>query len=430
MKTQYKIKDILTKEYIRVLIPLIIENYKCEIDPKTLRKINDILDDKEVIIETTQDIIVWEENGWSTGLIIEMTEQLGKHFQEVALCSENSFGENETEKIKLSYRIVEKVYNVEKKGLAGLESIKQRYDEPKKEIDSNVTISEMIEIANEEQMSIIVGFFINDEFLKNSLKDFREFIDKCLKPMVKFVQDFCNANDISIEIKNILLKIVFLHAQLVELMIEHYKWLLIANSDFKEVLDCYGNWFVNDNNRDKIGIKPQLKGFTQHLIHNVDKVDNVYNDDFLKRHLVKYVRLEGDKMKTYFEEEQALIDITPHQTLSIEAAAANVEEGKEERTFDDLFPSIEDKEMVMKMLVGLKIINSEGKYLLGSKRGIIRVFIDVMKEEGYFIDIDRKPILRIFTPVILNKLVEKINKPLDSDVMERRIIKKLSELRK
>ena len=37
MKTQYKIKDILTKEYIRVLIPLIIENYKCEIDPKTLR---------------------------------------------------------------------------------------------------------------------------------------------------------------------------------------------------------------------------------------------------------------------------------------------------------------------------------------------------------------------------------------------------------
>lgn len=110
--------------------------------------------------------------------------------------------------------------------------------------------------------------------------------------------------------------------------------------------------------------------------------------------------------------------------------AAAVEESKEELPFDNLFPSIEDKEMVMKMLVALKIINSEGKYLLGSKRGIIRVFIDVMKEEGYFVDIERKPILRVFTPVILRKLVEKINKPLDSDVMERRIIKKLSELRK
>lgn len=101
---------------------------------------------------------------------------------------------------------------------------------------------------------------------------------------------------------------------------------------------------------------------------------------------------------------------------------------KSELTFEGLFPSIEDMNIVNKMLVELKIINQEGKYLLGNKTGIIRVFIDVMKEEGYFVDIERKPILRVFTPKILGRTIEVIKEPTDFENKKKKILKKLAEL--
>ena len=184
----------------------------------------------------------------------------------------------------------------------------------------------------------------------------------------------------------------------------------------------------------KYGLIPTLRGFAKYLFSISEKmsVDEILMNvsDILAEHVIDELETIDNNIEKAKNKKQVLIDITPHQTLSIEAAAATVEDDKKEMTFNDLFPSIEDKEMVMKMLVALKIINSEDKYLLGTKTGIIRVFIDVMKEEGYFNDIHRKPILRIFTPVILGRRIEVINEPANFNVIKNRILIKLKELRK
>ena len=124
------------------------------------------------------------------------------------------------------------------------------------------------------------------------------------------------------------------------------------------------------------------------------------------------------------------IDFERNRLSKLNLPTFTTSPGAKEQTFESIFPSDEDKEMVMSLLKGLKIINSAGDYLLGTKTGMIRVFIEVMKEEGCFVDIENKKILRLFTPVILGRKVLTIKEPFDYDAMKRQILKKYAELKK
>ena len=248
------------------------------------------------------------------------------------------------------------------------------------------------------------------------------------KKIYSLAEKFCLINMVGLEVTEKLLKVAKVNYQLTLIIIENCQKRLIEDSNYVEIVDSLKSLYEQEMN-----IKPREKGFKFYL-EGIFEIYNLHSDDILMIHLAEYVVSEKQKNINFIQEakdkQQTIIDITPHQTLSIEAAAATVEDDKKEMTFNDLFPSIEDKEMVMKMLVALKIINSEDKYLLGTKTGIIRVFIDVMKEEGYFNDIHRKPILRIFTPVILGRRIEVINEPANFNVIKNRILIKLKELRK
>ena len=191
-------------------------------------------------------------------------------------------------------------------------------------------------------------------------------------------------------------------------------------------------WFFENHFNSYQGDPNDFLNHSEELINNIWQAKNLPN---LKRK--KYFNEWLNEKKIELQElgfETVTNFITPHQTLSIEPSD-QAEENKTDvkpqpLTFEKLFPSDADKDMVMNLLESLKIINANGEYLLEGKTGIIRVFIDVMKEEGCFVDIERKKILKVFTPKILGRLVEAIKEPDDFEVQKRKILKKYAELKK
>lgn len=98
----------------------------------------------------------------------------------------------------------------------------------------------------------------------------------------------------------------------------------VKESGFDDILENYKDWYKKN-----IGIAPQVKDFFLYLVNS----DNsVFNEENLKKYLAEHVFYEESKIIENYqqakEKQQALIDITPHQTLSIETAAATVEDGK------------------------------------------------------------------------------------------------------
>ena len=152
----------------------------------------------------------------------------------------------------------------------------------------------------------------------------------------------------------------------------------------------------------KYGLIPTLRGFAKYLFSISEKmsVDEILMNvsDILAEHVIDELETIDNNIEKAKNKKQVLIDITPHQTLSIEAAAATVEESKEVNIiikdevngtpcieFDNLFGAdIRRKNEVWQYMKLLGMIDSEGKYLLGGERAIIRAFVMVMKKNGKF----------------------------------------------
>lgn len=261
------------------------------------------------------------------------------------------------------------------------------------------------------------------------------FYEKCIKELANkvyseiFVMDRHQRNEVITLLKN-RLKIL---QEIPNLIWQFYEGLY-TKEDFSQLGSTYPICHLNISDLNAFTVK-----YFNLVIYNypdlqtnlwLAKIRTPYGYSHITGRLFDEI-LKRNKLQC--NELELLIDkfeIVPEGNVMNDATNTVEESKKEELTFDNLFPSEEDKEMVMKMLVGLKIINSDGKYLLGSRTGIIRVFIDVMKEEGYLIDIERKPILRIFTPKILGRKVEKIEEPADYKSKKNQILRKLSEFRK
>jgi hypothetical protein len=419
-----KIEDLLTIDNIRQVVYFIDKEFNLEIEEIVIKKINDILDGNEIDNNFTKGIIITLKNGKQADLMVEFQNEMIKYFKKVEIIFEKFIRDREAKNLKIVYRTVNKECDDEGKSL-------QEREQWLNEINERLSLAtkEIVKSMMERQQQLIFDNFIIDVITKDGYIDFLKFRNDYVEENVKFVEDFCIFNNIDDKVKNKLISISYVHSHLVGLIINLFKSLIIYETNFGNVVKSKKDWYKKE-----IGIKPRKYDFFFHLVHNVSKISMTQSDENLIKFLAEYVFYEESKNKEIYQQakqkQQTLIESTPQQTLSIETTSANAEESKEELTFDNLFPSIEDKKMVMKMLVALKIINSDGTYLSGVGTAMIRVFIDVMKEEGYFVDIRRKPILRVFTPVILGRMVEVINKPSDFyfDTKKRQIIKKLKEL--
>lgn len=152
--------------------------------------------------------------------------------------------------------------------------------------------------------------------------------------------------------------------------------------------------------------------------------------DFIQTTRKDIEKLTGEEFKEVVVDYYFLKSNNQNNIPQVVAEESEPKEKPQPLTFEGLFPSVADKDMVMSLLQSLKIINSEGKYLLGNRTGIIRVFIDVMKEEGCFVNIERKKILRVFTPEILGRTVETIKEPDNFNALKGQILRKYAELKK
>lgn len=64
--------------------------------------------------------------------------------------------------------------------------------------------------------------------------------------------------------------------------------------------------------------------------------------------------------------------------------------------FDNLFPNEESKEFIIKSMIDLKIMNEQHEYILGSDRGFLKLFIEVMQENGKIPNMKQTPLCKIF----------------------------------
>ena len=172
------------------------------------------------------------------------------------------------------------------------------------------------------------------------------------------------------------------------------KLILFLNIDpgmTNEILYEFSNWYVHTSDARGIANRYKLKyekltdiilceeEFIQYLILK----PKVYLDaESMKVYLSEYMDNEVEKFynlpKNKKYKQKTLIDITPHQTLSIDTTSAHVEEGKEVEIiikdevngtpcieFDNLFGAdIKRKNEVWQYMKLLRMIDSDGKYLL------------------------------------------------------------------
>ena len=445
MKTQYK--EILTLEHLNELLNQYCSEH--ELEPEMENILN--------IIKSKSDFVFEEIDGYNLKFEILWKKEVERHIQEFNNAW-NKYYDSPYMLKELLRRL--RLQRIKKLEIEWIELRKdsinliKNYCEVQCEEDFDVNYYKRIKykklaklfyeeverICTYNENQIIMRYnskcLLNDQresLIKTRQNELKEYLNRNYFDDLNFMKeyviaDYCNKNKIKNEVIQLLNILANVSCNIPHFIIRTVHLKAIENSNVSVIVDSYKSHY-----EEKIKIKPIESDFIDYLVCNVDEVYDLRNDS-LKRYLADFMVYEKEKMDLYDMDakfkQQTLIDITPQQTLSIETTSAHVEENKEEMTFDDLFPSIDDKEMVMKMLIALKIINSEDKYLLGTKTGIIRVFIDVMKEEGYFNDIDRKPILRIFTPVILGRRIEVINEPANFDVIKNRILIKLKELRK
>ena len=146
------------------------------------------------------------------------------------------------------------------------------------------------------------------------------------KKIYSFTEKFCLINNVKLEVREKLLKVAKVNYILTGIIISDCRKRLIEGSNYVEIVDSLKN-----HHKEVMNVKPREKGFRAYL-DDVLEIHNLHLDDVLMQHLADHVVSERVKNFSFIQEakdkQQALIDITPHQTLSIEAAAATVEESK------------------------------------------------------------------------------------------------------
>lgn len=149
--------------------------------------------------------------------------------------------------------------------------------------------------------------------------------------LFSFTENFCSINKVGLDVMVKLLKVAKVHHLLTLTIIADCNKRLIEGSNYLEIVDSFKSHY-----EEEMKVKPREKGFRFYL-EGVFEIHNLHSDDILMRHLAEYVISEKKKNADFIQEakdkQQALIDITPQQTLSIETTFAHVEEGEKDKSY-------------------------------------------------------------------------------------------------
>lgn len=208
----------------------------------------------------------------------------------------------------------------------------------------------------------------------------------------RIVNVYCEANSVSKEVEDKLHKLIKIDWQLVFEIIKNAHENAITSSEATKILKNLKKFYKNISD-----IKPIKSDFLSYLKGNVNVVKDLSTEQ-LKVYVAEYIVHEESKNKLHYQKakdkQQALIQSTPEQILSIEATAATVEDGKEVEIiikdevngtpcieFNNLFGAdIAKKNEVWQYMKLLGMIDNEGKCLHPEKTATIRAFVVVMRK--------------------------------------------------
>ena len=250
---------------------------------------------------------------------------------------------------------------------------------------------------------------------------------------------FCEINGVNKEVEDMLLKIADNNSWLGSLFFNRTLDYIVSQSNYLTVFESEKGWYEKE-----IGFSPYADSFKASLGRRFEYVLDLFSHSTLKEYLAEHIFKEVSLSKQFYEnaknKQQTLIDIMPHQTLSIETTSATVEEGKKDEIidfvkdinpcieFDDLFRgNVKGKIEIWNYMILLKMIDQDGNYIPIGKTAIIRAFVVLMRKH-FKLPIAKSPeeMIRIFGLKLSIKGVVRVRPKPEIDLKEQELVKLLN----
>lgn len=284
----------------------------------------------------------------------------------------------------------------------------------------------------------VEGEFLFDYNEHREYTTIEGYLNSYTDRLFSFAEDFCLINKIRLDVREKLLKVAKVHYILTVIIISNCHKRLVEDSNYVEIVDSFKSQY-----EEELKVKPREKGFRYYL-EGVFEIHNLHLDEVIMRHLAEYVVSEKQKNINFIQQakdkQQTLINITPHQTLSIETTSATVEEGKKDEIidfvkdinpcieFDDLFRgNVKGKIEIWNYMILLKMIDQDGNYIPIGKTAIIRAFVVLMRKH-FKLPIAKSPeeMIRIFGLKLSIKGVVRVRPKPEIDLKEQELVKLLN----
>ena len=325
-----KVNELLTIDKIRGIIEWLYENINyLQTEPFIKDRVNDILNGKRVEpYKIGYGVFIEDTNGKEFDAVKFLYDLRSTYFERCIPLLRFTIKKVNAKELKETHQYVKtNVIDIKEKGLT------HKYVNLDFQLFMNKKIVEFFEL---ECMSANGLFYQNYE---EEIEELKKIANIQTEFITNFIKNFCTENKVGSRIGNIFYAIANTHLELGFWIVYCAKSKILDNTQYEGIVKESRTLYEKE-----YGIRPRINGFYLYLLNNVNKVDNLFDTDYLEKHLADYVMNKKSKTLSYADEaqekQQALIDITPHQTLSIETTAAAVEEIKELST-DGILQNIE-----------------------------------------------------------------------------------------